>query len=471
MAKEYGFYLAGELARSEVRAAVRNPFNQEVLAEVCQASAEQVETAMAAAAGAFGVFGKWPGHRRAEACGRVYRGLVERAEEFARCIALEAGKPIKAARGEVERAITTFRVAAEEATRIGGEQLPVDIDARSAMYHAVVERFPIGPVSFFTPFNFPLNLVAHKVAPAMAAGCPFIVKPSERTPCTALLLGELLVGAELPVGSWSIVPCDRAVGRVLVTDDRIKLFSFTGSPEVGWGLKASAGKKAVVLELGNNSAVIVEPDCVDLAEAVGRIVTAAFSYAGQSCISVQRIYLHEVIAKEATRMLVEATRKLKVGDPMDEATTVGPLMDEAAAVRVKKWIDASGGEVLCGGGVKGSLVEPTLVRGVNRDSKLACEEVFGPVAIIETYSDFGEVLGRVNATRYGLQAGLFTRDLFKVRQAFMTLEVGGLVVNDVPTTRVDNMPYGGVKDSGFGREGVKYAIEGMTERRVLLTRY
>ena len=470
MVKEWPMWLAGRAATGGGRTVVRNPYNQEVVGEACQARAEDVEVAIATAAASFPELKKWPAHRRAEACATVHRGLVQRAEEFARTIALEAGKPIRTARGEVARAISTFHLAAEEATRIGGEQLPVEIDARSVGYHAVVERVPVGPLSFFTPFNFPLNLVAHKVAPAMAAGCPFIVKPSERTPLTALLLGELLADAKLPAGNWSILPCDRIVAEPLVRDDRIKVFSFTGSPEVGWKLKAMAGKKNVVLELGNNSAVIVRPDA-KLADAAPRIVTGAFSYAGQSCISVQRVYVHAGVVDELLEKLVKATHALVVGDPLDEKTDVGPLIDEAAAMRVEQWIKESGGEILCGGTRNGSLIAPTLIDEPHRDTRIVSEEVFGPVAVIEAYTDFDDVLRRVNNTRYGLQAGMFTSDLFKVRQAFQTLDVGGLVVNDVPTSRIDNMPYGGVKDSGLGREGVKYAIEHFTERKVLLTRY
>ena len=333
----------------------------------------------------------------------------------------------------------------------------------------MVQHFPIGPCSFITPFNFPINLVAHKVAPALAAGCPFIIKPSERTLLTALLLGELLAEANLPAGAWSVLPCDREVARPLVTDDRIKLLSFTGSPEVGFKMKSQAGKKTVVLELGSNSAVIVEPE-TDLADAIPRIIAAAFGYAGQACISVQRIYLHEKIAAEATKILIAAAEKLVVGDPLNEKTDVGPLIDLAAADRVQRWIAESGGEILCGNRREGPLFWPTLVRNALPESKLVCEEAFGPVAVLETYRDFDEVLKKVDHSRFGLQAGLFSHDIHKIHRAFTTLEVGGLIVNDVPTTRIDNMPYGGVKDSGLGREGVKYAIEHMTQRRVLLVR-
>jgi acyl-CoA reductase-like NAD-dependent aldehyde dehydrogenase len=461
------FFLNGNRAESGEAIELRAPFDRKPLAQVMQASRGQVELAIAGMLRGREGLRRLPAYKRSEACAHVHRRLIERAEEFARSIAVEAGKPIRTARGEVARAISTFKLAAEEATRIGGEQLPVDIDARGEGYWATVERFAIGSCSFITPFNFPLNLVAHKVAPALAAGCPFVVKPSERTPLTALLLGELLSECGLPEGAFSVLPCDREVARPLVSDDRIKLLSFTGSPEVGFKMKSEAGKKQVVLELGNNSAVVVEPE-TNLAEAVPRIVGAAFGYAGQSCISVQRIFLHEQIAAEATRMLVEAAGKLVVGDPLDEKTDVGPVIDAAAGDRIQKWIAAAEGEILCGNRREGSLLWPTLVRNPNPASDLVREEAFGPVATVETYRDFEDVLARINGGRFGLQAGLFSRDIHKIRHAFETLEVGGLVVNDVPTTRIDNMPYGGIKDSGLGREGVKYAIEHMTERRVML---
>lgn len=452
---------------------IRSPYDGTIIGEAGQGSLEDVEAAIAGMVAAQPALARWPSYRRGDACAIVQRRLTERAEEFARLIAEEAGKPIRTARAEVLRAIATFKLAAEEATRSGpgsGERIPADIDARGEGYWALVERFPIGPCSFITPFNFPLNLVAHKVAPAMACGCPFVVKPSDRTPLTALLLGELL--AETGYAGFSILPCDRDTARPLVTDDRIKLLSFTGSPAVGFQMKADAGKKQVVLELGSNSAVIVEPD-TNLPDAVARITTGAFSYAGQSCIAVQRIFLHTSIAAEVTQMLVAAAEKLVVGDPLDEETDVGPVIDQPAADRLMHWIQDSGGEILCGnrrGGPQNTLLWPTLVRHADPQKPLACEEAFGPVAVIDIYDDFPEVLARVNHSRYGLQAGLYSRDLPKIRLAFETLEVGALVVNDVPTTRIDSLPYGGVKDSGLGREGVKYAMEQMTERRVMLVR-
>lgn len=466
----HAFFLNGSPVEQERQAlALRAPFDGALLGDVVQAGEGDVEAAIAGMVAAREALARLPAFRRAEACAHMHRRLIERAEEFARTIAREAGKPIRTARAEVQRAISTFKLAAEEATRIGGEQLPVDIDARGENYWAIVERFPIGPCSFITPFNFPLNLVAHKVAPALAAGCPFVIKPSERTPLTALMLGELLAELMLPPGAWSVLPCDRERARPLVTDDRIRLLSFTGSPRVGFAMKRDAGKKAVVLELGNNSAVIVEPD-TDLRDALPRIVAGAFGYAGQSCISVQRIFLHESIAAEAMRQLVAAAQKLVVGDPLDEATDVGPVIDAAAADRLEHWIAESGGEVLCGNRRQGTLLWPTLVREPRADASLVCEEAFGPVATVHSYRDLDAVFEQVNGSGFGLQAGLFSRDLHTARRAFERLELGGLVVNDVPTTRIDNMPYGGVKDSGLGREGVKYAIAHMTEPRVLLVR-
>ncbi len=448
---------------------LRAPFDNSVLANVHQADSSHIEAAITGMLAAFPALKSQPAYKRAEICRKVHDLLAQRAEDFAKSIAAEAGKPLKSARGEVQRALSTFALAAEEATRIAGEQLPVDIDPRGKDYWAIVERFPIGPCSFITPFNFPLNLVAHKVAPALACGCPFIIKPSERTPLTALLLGDLLAQTDLPPGSWHVLPCDRTVARPLVTDDRIKLLSFTGSPEVGFKMKADASKKTVILELGNNSAVILEPG-TDLADAIPRITAAAFGYAGQSCISVQRIYLHEEIAAQATEQLVAAASKLVVGNPLDDATDVGPMIDEAAARRLEEWIADSGAKILCGNTRHGALFKPTLVQNPRPDSHLARDEAFGPIAILETYRDFDDVLRRVNDTRFGLQAGLFCRDIHKIRKAFTTLDMGGVVINDVPTTRIDNMPYGGIKDSGLGREGVKYAIHHMTEPRVLLVR-
>ena len=463
------FWLNGKRTDSSLSDPLRNPHGGGLIADVHQATPEQVEAAIQGMVDSFPKLKKRYAHERAASCEVIQNGLKSRAEEFAQTIAKEAAKPIRAARVEVDRAVTTFKLAAEEATRIVGEQLPVDINATFQVYHAIVERFPVGPCSLIAPFNFPLNLVAHKVALALAAGCPFVLKPSERTPLTGLLLGELLSQANLPEGSWHVLPCDRVTARPLVTDERIKLLSFTGSAEVGWKMKADAGKKNVVLELGGNCAVVCEPE-TDKVFAVSRIVFGAFAYSGQTCIGVQRIFLHESIAERMTEMLLSATEKLVVGDPLDEKTDICPLIDNASADRMQQWISESGGEILCGNRREKNFFWPTLVKNPDPHSKLATQEAFGPVATIETYSDFDEVLARVNNTRFGLQAGVFTNDIRKIRRAFEGLEVGSVMINDVPTVRIENMPYGGIKDSGMGREGIRYAFEHMTERKVLVTR-
>ncbi len=474
------FFLCGKPATSPDEIGINNPFNGTALATVSRASPEQADQAVAAMVNAFAEMRQRSAYDRQRTCEAVLNGLRLRQAEFAECICRESGKPIKTARAEVDRALTTFRLAVEESTRIGGELLPVDIDARSIGYHAMVGRFPIGPCLFITPFNFPLNLVAHKVAPALACGCPFIVKPSDRTPLTALLLGELLAETDLPPGAWHILPCSTAATQKLAADPRIALVSFTGSAEVGWKIRQAAYTKEVLLELGNNSAVIVEPD-VDLADAAKRIAAAAFSYAGQSCISVQRVMMHRTIEKQFTKELIAATHALKLGDPADEQTDVGPVIDQAAADRIRGWITeavASGAEVLCGIGAQPvqnasynpTLLPPTLLRNVPTSSPLLRQEAFGPVAILESYDDFDEALSRINAAEFGLQAGVFTHDIRRAQRAFETLDIGGVIINDVPTLRIDNMPYGGVKNSGLGREGVRYAIEHMTYRKVCIWR-
>ena len=444
-----------------------------VLAEVAYADAGVIETAIAAMHQAMPAMRTLSGIQRRTNCEKVYTGLFNRQEDFAQLIAREAGKPVKTARAEVARALTTFRLAMEESTRIVGQQLPVDIDERSRGYHCMVERVAAGPAVFITPFNFPLNLVAHKVAPALACGCPFLLKPSDRTALTALLLGELLTQTDLPPGAWSILPASVQHVHAMVGDPRVRIVSFTGSVKVGWELQTQAIGKRVLLELGSNSAVIVESDA-DITDAVSRIVPAAFSYAGQSCISVQRIYLHKKISKSATEQLVRQTLALRTGPPLDEHTDVACMIDVAAARRVEQWVNeavAGGAKVLCGGRRDGALYIPTLLTHVPGHARLACEEVFGPVAIIEEYEEFSHALAQVNQSALGIHAGIFTRDLFKARQAFETLEVGGVVVNDAPTVRIDAMPYGGVKQSGLGREGVRYAIEHLTELKSLLVRY
>ena len=395
-----------------------------------------------------------------------------RAEELATVLCVEAGKPIKDARGEVTRLIDTFRVAAEEAVRQYGEVLPMEISARARGYDGMWKRVPIGPCSFITPFNFPLNLVAHKVAPAIAAGCPFVLKPASLTPVSALIVGEVLAETDLPPGAFSVLPCPREHADAFTTDPRFKLLSFTGSAEVGWDLKARAGKKKVTLELGGNAAVVVDEDS-DLDDVAARVRVGAFYQSGQSCIGVQRLLAHERIYSALRERLVRDARALKVGDPRDPETFIGPIISDKEAARIERWVNDAvdaGARVLSGGERDGRMIPPTILEGVPHDQPLYDREAFGPVLLLEPFADFDEALDEVNASDFGLQAGVFTRDLYKARRAWDRLEVGGVVINDVPSFRVDHMPYGGVKDSGFGREGVRFAMEDMSEIRLLIVR-
>ncbi len=464
-------WVAGKPVKTEPLE-LKNPVTGETLAAISQAGPEHIEQAIAAMSEAVRRGRYWAAVDRQRCCERVLRFVMRHQEKFVKTIVAEAAKPVAAAMVETQRAITTLELSLQESTRIGGVQMPVDIDAAHRDYYAVVERVAVGPCLFITPFNFPLNLVIHKIGPAMASGCPFILKPSERTPLTALLIAEALAEAELPTGFWSVLPCGRQHIASMAADERIALMSFTGSAKVGWGLKAQAGHKQVVLELGGNAAVIVEPDA-DLKDAADRITAGAFGYAGQSCISVQRIMLQEAIAKQLTDELVRNAQALKAGDLLDSQTQIGPMIDQAAAMRIEKWVaDAveQGAKVLCGGRRRGAFYEPTLLTQVPANSPLVCEEAFGPVAVIERYSTLEEAIKLSNASRYGLQAGIFARDLLKAREAFELLNVGTVVINDVPTTRSDALPYGGVKDSGIGYEGVHFAVEHLTRYKTMLTR-
>jgi acyl-CoA reductase-like NAD-dependent aldehyde dehydrogenase len=396
----------------------------------------------------------------------------ERSDEMAELLCLEAGKPIRDSRGEVGRLIDTFRVAAEESVRITGEILNLEISPRARGYRGMVQHVPIGPCSFISPFNFPLNLAAHKIAPAIAVGCPFVLKPASRTPLGAIIIGEILAETDLPPGAFSILPCHRDGADLFTTDDRLKLLSFTGSPEVGWDLKARAGKKKVVLELGGNAACVIDADA-DLNDAVDRLIIGAFYQSGQSCIGVQRILAHVSVYEKLKKRLVERTMKLVSGDPKNEDTFIGPMIDEKEAKRLKGWIDSAvtaGGKLLCGGKREGAMLEATLLEDVPKDQTLCTNEAFGPVAVLSKFEDFDKALVEVNDSVFGLQTGIFTRDIYKIQKAWDRLEVGGVIIGDVPSWRVDNMPYGGVKDSGLGREGIRYAMKDMTEERLLVIR-
>ena len=468
----YPYFLANEAVYANTDLAVTDKYTGEIATRVALADSLAIDAAISAAVKAQGAMARLPAYERQQVLDHCVRRFRERADELAESLCIEAGKPIKDARGEVTRLIDTFRIASEEATRITGETLPLDISPRAKGYRGMTQRVPVGVCSFISPFNFPLNLAAHKVAPAIAAGCPFILKPASLTPIGALVIGEVLAETSLPEGAFSILPCSRDGADLFTTDERLKLLSFTGSPEVGWALKARAGKKKVVLELGGNAACIVDKDA-DLGDAVSRIIFGAFYQSGQSCISVQRILAHRDIYDELKTRLALATQKLVMGNPHEELTFIGPMISAKEAERLQGWIQdavAAGATVLCGGGRHGAMLEATLLENVPQGCALVQEEAFGPVAVLSPFEDFEDALLEVNASKFGLQAGIFTRDIFKAMKAWDTLEVGGVVIGDVPSWRVDHMPYGGVKDSGLGREGVRYAIEDMTEQRLLVIR-
>ena len=465
-----GFFVDGKWIEEGDPVEVRAPYDGSVIASVFQGRREHAEAAIAAAVKAFGTTRRLPAFERQRVLRRVSENITERKQEFARTMAQEAGKPIKAARTEVERAIFTFNVAAEESTRIYGEYLPLDWQEFTAGRWGIVRRFPLGPIAGITPFNFPLNLVAHKVAPAIAAGCPLVLKPAPQTPLTALMLAEAVQQAGWPDGGLNVLPLSNEDARLLVTDERIKLISFTGSAAVGWQIKKNCGKKKVVLELGGNAGVIVHSDA-DLAYAADRCVVGGFSYAGQTCISVQRILVERSAFAKFTDFLLEGVKKLKTGDPLDESSDLGPLIRESDAIRASDWIQEAirgGARLLCGGERRGPVLEPTVLTGTRPEMKVNCQEIFAPVVTVEPYDDFNQALRQINNSPYGLQAGIFTRDAKLIFTAYEELEVGGLIAGDVPAFRIDHMPYGGVKDSGLGREGLRYAIEEMTEPKLLV---
>ncbi len=466
-------WLANVPHRRAARLDVHDKFTGAVAGSVALASRDDVLAAIDAAVIAAPLLRKWPAWRRRDALHHVAHRLRQRAEECARVLALEVGKPLRDARGEVARAIDTFRLAAEEATRIVGEQLPLDSSARGEGLDGIVRRVPVGPCALITPFNYPLNLVAHKVGPAIAAGCPFVLKPASATPRSALIVAELLAETELPHGAFSVLPCTSADAAPLIDDDRMKLLSFTGSAAVGWALRARAARKRfVTLELGGNAACIVD-DGVDVADAAARLAAGAFQQAGQSCISVQRILVHRRALPRLRDELVARTMALRVGDPLDESSDLGPLISLDEALRIESWVEAArsrGATILCGGHRDRSCYAPTLIEDAPSDAQVSCEEVFGPVATLLAFDEFDDALRLANASRYGLQAGVFTNDLRNAMRAFDELEVGGVIVGDVPSLRIDAMPYGGAKDSGVGREGVRYAIAEMTEPHLLVMR-
>jgi acyl-CoA reductase-like NAD-dependent aldehyde dehydrogenase len=469
----YPYYLANQPVQANADLAVLDKYSGQVATRVAMADAGAIDAAIGAAYKAARPMAALKPYQRRAVLEHCVASLRERKDLLAYALCVEAGKPIKDAAGETERLIDTFRIAADESTRIGGEIMNLEISARTQGYRGFVKRVPLGPCSFITPFNFPLNLVAHKVAPAIAAGCPFVLKPSERTPIGALILGGVLTETDLPEGAFSVLPCRVEDASPFIEDERLKLLSFTGG-QIGWDMKARAGHKKVILELGGNAACIVDADQRPRLDfVIGKLISGSFYQSGQSCIGVQRILVHASLYDEVKRRFVAATQALKAGDPKDPDTFLGPMIDEAAAQRLEGWIreaQKAGGKVLCGGNRNGSMLEATVMEGVPHTAKLNQMEAFGPVAVLEPFEDFDAALAVVNASDFGLQAGLFTDNLTHTMQAWDTLVEGGVIVGDVPSFRVDNMPYGGVKLSGFGREGLRYAIEDMTERRLLVIR-
>ncbi len=474
LAAEYPYYLAGRPRTSKLGLDVTDKFSGAVVARVALADREAIEAALAAGEAAAPAVRAMPPYARRDALRECVVRLRERTNELAYALSVEAGKPARDARGEVGRLIDTFDIAAEEAVRIDGDAANLEITPRALGYRGFTKLVPVGLCSFITPFNFPLNLVAHKVAPAIAAGCPFVLKPSERTPITALILGEVLSRVGLPPGAFSVLPVKLDDVAPFIEDPRVKLLSFTGSSAVGWALKARAGRAKVVLELGGNAACIVDQDQgQDLDQVADRIAFGAFFQAGQSCISVQRVLVHRSLLGGLRDRLVARARALVAGDPKDEATTLGPLIDEVSAKRLEDWVARAtlrGARVICGGGRRGVFFDATVLEEVPKDEPINAEEAFGPVLVLEAWDDFDAALAEVNASRYGLQTGVFTHDLRRAMQAWDELEVGGVIVGDIPSFRVDSMPYGGVKGSGIGREGVRHAIREMTETRLLVVR-
>jgi glyceraldehyde-3-phosphate dehydrogenase (NADP+) len=470
-AEPHPIFLAGRWVESPDLLVVQDPAKPERPAGATYLTTpEQYEEAVQAAARAFEVTRHMPAYERASILRAISAGILERRDELGRLITRESGKPIRDALVEVDRAALTFRLAAEEAERIYGETIPLDLMPSSRGRVGITRRFPVGPVAAISPFNFPLNLAAHKVAPAIAAGCPVVLKPPSRDPLTMLTVGEIIARAGTPEGSVSILPMTRTLGDRMVTDERFRLLTFTGSPAVGWPMKAKAGKKRVVLELGGNAGVIVDRSA-DLDWAVRRILVGAFSYSGQVCISVQRIFVHADVMAAFLERFIAGARALKMGDPADPATDLGPMVDEQAARRTQAWVDeavAMGGRVLLGGRAQGTFFPPTVLVDTPVEARVCSAEAFAPLVVVFPFADIRDAVAQVNRSFFGLQAGVFTNDLANAWYAFGETEVGGVIVNDIPTYRIDHMPYGGVKDSGLGREGLRWSIQDMTEIRILV---
>lgn len=468
---DYPLYVAGKAITTGQWLEVQHKYQHSVYARVALADTKVLEKAIAASVKAEAEMAALKPYQKQKILLHCVKRFNELREELTEILIAEGGKPRGAASAEVERLINTFQLAADAVTQLDdGRMLPLAVTPAAARFRGMLKHVPVGAISLISPFNFPLNLVAHKIAPAIAAGCPFVLKPASLTPISALKIAQVLAETDLPKGSWSVLPCDRQAADILVTDDRFKLLSFTGSDQVGWDMKARAGRKKVTLELGGNAAVLIEPDTPVDDALIDRLVGAAYGHAGQICISVQRILIHADIYTEVKKKLLAKVKKIKVDDPSLSTTLVGPMIKEAEAVRLKKWIDKAekkGAKVLIGGTLQGVLFEPTLLENVDSKLEVYKDEAFGPVAILEKYKDFEQGIATINQSRFGLQAGVYTQNLNKMLYAWDHLHVGGVIINDVPTFRVDNMPYGGVKDSGLGREGIHSAIRDMQEERLL----
>ncbi|RLD42570.1 MAG: aldehyde dehydrogenase [Bacteroidetes bacterium] len=468
--EEFKLYCGGEFITTEKILDVENPFSQKVFAKTYLASKENLETAINKALEVQDEMKNMSSLRKYEALSYISKSLKEQLTYFAELLALESGKPIIYSKGEILRSVETFKIAAEESKRLPGEVISLDWTPAGKGKHGIVQYFPIGLVAGISPFNFPMNLAVHKIAPALAAGCPIILKPSTNTPLSTLALAKLIDKSGLPKGAVSILPMDRATGNQLVTDERFKLLSFTGSPHVGWMMKAQSGKKKVVLELGGNAGLIVTKSA-DLDIAVKKAVIGGFAYSGQVCIHAQRIYVAKEIFEDFKTMFIKQVEKLNLGDPMDDNTEISAMIDESNAKRIEIWVNEAiedGAQVICGGKRDGTYYEPTVLIDTKPKMKVCALEVFGPVVTLEPFTNFKAVIKEVNDSDFGLQAGIFTNQIDEMDYAFNELEVGGVIINDAPIFRVDHMPYGGVKDSGLGREGLKYAIQDMMEAKILV---
>ncbi len=468
--RQYPIYLAGNFVHTNTKIEVRNSFSKEIFAETYLAYKEELEKAIIKASEVKELMKLMPSFKRYEILMQIAEGMRTEKQQMAEILALEACKPIKFAKGEIDRAIQTFIVAAEEAKRSPSEYLSIDWTPAGQNKEGIVKYFPIGLIAGIVPFNFPLNLASHKIAPAFAAGNCIIIKPARSTPLSTLELAKIVDKTDLPKGAFSVLPMDRQAGQQLVSDSRINMLTFTGSPEVGWKMKTEAGRKKVTLELGGNAGVIVSPSA-NVETSIQKCLTGAFSYSGQICIHTQRIYVHDSIYSDFIKRFCALAGELRIGDALNDSTDISAMIDEENALRVESWIveaEKQGAKILCGGKRDGNVVEPTVLTNTNPDMKVCGLEIFGPVVVIEPYKNFKQAVELINSGDYGLQAGVFTDSIEEMNDAFENIEAGGVIINDVPTFRVDHMPYGGVKNSGFGREGVKYAIFEMMEPKILV---